>query len=239
MFGLKRRGADVTVIAAGAALEGSVRSEGAIVVDGRVLGTVESERSVEVGPGGSVEGDIKADDVTVGGRVQGTVVAAARLRMRGTGCVQGDARYGSLEVDRGGLIQGRAMPIAGLGLPAALPALDPAPAPAEPLLELTTEPTEPTEPEPAPAGGPPSPVSTPRPLPPLGARRPSTPPPAPRVTTDPQASSTLGPATDTPSPATRDSAPPPAPTPPAPSNGTGRFRPLGAHADKPARTTDV
>jgi cytoskeletal protein CcmA (bactofilin family) len=162
-----------TVIAAGASIEGTVRCEGALHVDGRIQGSVESVSTVSVGADGMIKGDVLADEVTVGGRIEGTVIAASRLHMLSTGAIYGDARYGSLEVDRGGLIEGRTIPISGLASPAPeTPIADDAlveiaPAPDSAATRLTPPPPAPEAPA----------------LP--AALRESTPPPAPRESTPP------------------------------------------------------
>lgn len=79
-----------------------------LVVAGVIEGTIESNATVTVVEGGAVIGDVTAVVVIVGGRIEGRVIARERLAMRPTGRIQGDACYGSLEVERGGVIEGRA-----------------------------------------------------------------------------------------------------------------------------------
>lgn len=79
-----------------------------LVVAGRFEGTVSSDATVTVVEGGVIVGDVDARVVVVGGRIQGSVVARERLAMRPQGRIEGDARYESLEVERGGVIEGRA-----------------------------------------------------------------------------------------------------------------------------------
>jgi cytoskeletal protein CcmA (bactofilin family) len=197
MFGYRRRAKNGTVIASGASLEGSLRSDGEIHVEGRVHGSVDSTATVSVGTTGTIHGDVRADEVTVGGRVEGTVVATARLRMLATGTIQGDARYGSLEVDRGGQIEGRTVPIGGLGGPmiaeeGGAVRWAGAVLPDDALIELP-------------------PAATPAPIAPSATPSPSPTPPAP-AHEEPEPPREAG--------APRDSTPPPL------SGGTGRTRPL-------------
>lgn len=78
-------------------------------IDGRFEGSIQSSAAVIVGVSGEVQGDISADTVTVAGRVEGSVIARHGLHMLSTGSIKGDATYGTLEVDRGGVIEGRAL----------------------------------------------------------------------------------------------------------------------------------
>lgn len=76
-------------------------------IAGRLEGSIASDARVVVVVGGHVEGDILADVVVVAGVVRGSVVARKRLHMQATGRICGDAIYGVLEVDCGGVVQGR------------------------------------------------------------------------------------------------------------------------------------
>lgn len=109
MFGRKQRTASaVTVIAAGSTIEGTLRVSGLVQIDGTVDGHVYVQGQVSVGPEGKIVGDVEADDLVVGGHVDGALLARGHLHLLSTGVVHGDARYASLEVDRGGVMDGRA-----------------------------------------------------------------------------------------------------------------------------------
>lgn len=109
MFGKRQQtAATVTVIAQGSVVEGTLRVRGVIQIDGTVDGTLIAEGHVSVGPEGKVRGDVTADALSIGGRVDGTLLARGHLHVLSTGVVQGDVRYTTLEVDRGGVMDGRA-----------------------------------------------------------------------------------------------------------------------------------
>jgi cytoskeletal protein CcmA (bactofilin family) len=109
MFGKKQQTASaVTVIAAGSAVEGTLRVRGLVQIDGTVEGNLIVEGQVSIGPEGKVRGDVRADDLVVGGHVDGKLFARGHLHLLATGVVHGDARYATLEVDRGGVMDGRA-----------------------------------------------------------------------------------------------------------------------------------
>jgi cytoskeletal protein CcmA (bactofilin family) len=98
------------VIAAATAVQGSLDC-GAddAQVHGRLVGSVLSQATVTISEEGKVEGDVTAKIVIVGGVVEGKVIAHERLHMLSTGRVLGDAMYGTLQVDRGGVVKGRTM----------------------------------------------------------------------------------------------------------------------------------
>jgi cytoskeletal protein CcmA (bactofilin family) len=110
MFGGKRQQAtgSITVIAAGSVVEGTLRVKGMLQLDGTIQGNLIADGHVSVGPDGKILGDVTADDLSIAGRVEGTVNARNHLHVLAKGVVQGGARYASLEVDRGGIMDGRA-----------------------------------------------------------------------------------------------------------------------------------
>lgn len=107
MFNKRQQTTAVTVIAGGTSVDGTVRARGVVQVDGRVVGNLQVEGHVCVGPEGVVEGEVHADDLSVGGRLEGTALVKGHLHVLSGGAIEGEVRYGSLEVSRGGVIDGR------------------------------------------------------------------------------------------------------------------------------------
>lgn len=133
MFGNKSKGqSEATVIGSGAVIEGRIRSTGRMQVDGQIDGSLEVQGVVSVGPSGCVQGELITDELAVGGRVVGRINVRGHLRVLPGGSVHGDVRYASLQVDRGGVLDGTAMHGDGKALAAdvqALPASIQVPAP--------------------------------------------------------------------------------------------------------------
>jgi len=108
MFGKRQQSSQsITVIAAGSVVEGTLRVKGMLQLDGTIQGTLIAEGHVSVGPEGRILGDVQADNLSIAGRIEGTVNARGHLHVLASGVVQGGARYASLEVDRGGVMDGR------------------------------------------------------------------------------------------------------------------------------------
>jgi cytoskeletal protein CcmA (bactofilin family) len=51
-------------------------------------------------------GEVIADEVAVGGRVEGKLTARKHLHVAATGALHGEVCYGSLQVERGGVVDG-------------------------------------------------------------------------------------------------------------------------------------
>ena len=109
MFGKRQQAAaSITVIAAGSVVEGTLRARGMVQVDGTIDGALIAEGHVSVGPEGKILGEVTAEQLSVGGRVEGAVFARGHLLVLANGAVHGKSRYTSLEVERGGVMDGSA-----------------------------------------------------------------------------------------------------------------------------------
>lgn len=111
MFGSSKRGSssassEPTVIGKGTVIEGNIKVLGRVQVDGMIDGSLIAEGHVSVGPTGSVLGELQAEELAVGGRVEGKVIIKNHLHVAPGGIARGEVRYGSLQVDRGGVIDG-------------------------------------------------------------------------------------------------------------------------------------
>ena len=62
---------EVTIVGAGARLEGNVVSAGSLRIDGQVKGQINADGDVALSPQSQVEADIRAQNVSVAGRLQG------------------------------------------------------------------------------------------------------------------------------------------------------------------------
>ncbi|MET0389321.1 MAG: polymer-forming cytoskeletal protein, partial [Polyangiales bacterium] len=97
-----------TVIGRDAVIEGSIRVIGPIHVDGRIEGTLIAEREASIGSTGSVLGDVMVEALMLDGSIDGNVSVRGHLHVASGGRANGEVRYGSLQVDRGGVLAGSA-----------------------------------------------------------------------------------------------------------------------------------
>jgi cytoskeletal protein CcmA (bactofilin family) len=96
----------VTLISAGSELQGDLRVRGAVRVDGAVYGNVITDGHLALGPDARILGEVRARSLAVGGRIDGIVRVREHLQVLRTGVVRGHARYQSLEIERGGVMDG-------------------------------------------------------------------------------------------------------------------------------------
>ena len=97
-------------LGSGVTLTGTVTVPGRAVIHGTLEGAL-TARDVLVGPEGRVSGTLEADTVELQGEGPATLTARTALVVRATGRVTGTVRYGRLEVEPGGLLQGDLAPL--------------------------------------------------------------------------------------------------------------------------------
>ena len=102
----------VTVIAAAAELQGDLRVRGALRVEGAVYGNVRADGPMSLGPDARIVGEVRATNLAVGGRIDGIVHVRDHLHVLSGGIVRGHARYQSLQIERGGVMDGSTAPSA-------------------------------------------------------------------------------------------------------------------------------
>jgi cytoskeletal protein CcmA (bactofilin family) len=91
-------GADVTIT-------GNIGGQGALHIDGRVDGDVGCA-SVTLGQGGTIHGNVKADEARIAGTIEGTV-AAKSLVIDATARITGDLAYDAVSIETGAMVEGR------------------------------------------------------------------------------------------------------------------------------------
>jgi cytoskeletal protein CcmA (bactofilin family) len=105
---LQRFSGKTSLIAVGAELQGNLRFQGAVQVDGKVKGNLlTSEGLVRVSVQGQVEGEIRAPHIVIDGEVIGDVHASAHLELGARARVRGNLYYGLMEMAMGAQIEGR------------------------------------------------------------------------------------------------------------------------------------
>jgi cytoskeletal protein CcmA (bactofilin family) len=94
-----------TVISASSKLEGRIETDGTLIIDGSVQGTIKCG-SLEIMEDGNVDANVEADAVSVAGNFEGEMICRRRLTFFRTGKVKGDISYGTLSIESGGLLDG-------------------------------------------------------------------------------------------------------------------------------------
>lgn len=98
---------ELNLIGPGTVIEGKIRSQGSVRVDGKVVGEVTASESLAVGIAGEIEGNVSAKNVTVGGKIRGAINAVEKIVFEGKSMVRGDIRATRLVIDEGCVFDGR------------------------------------------------------------------------------------------------------------------------------------
>ncbi len=102
-----------TLITQGVTINGTIKGEGVVQVEGVVEGEFSMVGAVIVADSGLVRGPISADVVRVAGKVEGNVTAREHMRLEQSGTLIGDVATASLVVEDGGCLNGRSTMIKG------------------------------------------------------------------------------------------------------------------------------
>jgi cytoskeletal protein CcmA (bactofilin family) len=104
---------EVTIVGAGARLDGNVVSAGSLRIDGQVKGQINADGDVTLSPQSQVEADIRAQNVTVAGRFKGNIVVKGKAHLARGGRIDGNITSKTLVVEEGGLFHGQSVMDAG------------------------------------------------------------------------------------------------------------------------------
>src|ERR1041384_7317659 len=96
----------INLIGAGTVIEGDIRSNGDIRVDGTVYGHIFSKAKVVIGTTGVVEGDVNSQNADLSGTIKGKTTVTELLFLKSTSKVMGDIVTGKLVVEVGATFTG-------------------------------------------------------------------------------------------------------------------------------------
>jgi cytoskeletal protein CcmA (bactofilin family) len=88
-------------------IEGDLKSQGNLRVDGTVNGKLKTAQNLYVGDTANITADIEAENAVISGTVQGNVKVAAALVLMKTAKLNGDINCGSLRVEEGAYFFGK------------------------------------------------------------------------------------------------------------------------------------
>jgi len=117
MFRRKRIHPDSTdtLIGEGTVVEGNLKSEASIRIEGRILGDIECKGDVTIGQKGVAHSNIHARNVVIAGHVRGNVTAQQSLAIHSTGRLQGNISTQKLVISEGGVFMGNSKMISEAG----------------------------------------------------------------------------------------------------------------------------
>ncbi|MFA6161109.1 MAG: polymer-forming cytoskeletal protein [Patescibacteria group bacterium] len=95
-----------TVIAKGVKLEGEFKSQGDVLIEGEVIGNIQTEGLLTVGPEAVLKAGISAGDAVIAGKIEGNINVKKRLELKATAKIKGDISCQTAVVESGAAMQG-------------------------------------------------------------------------------------------------------------------------------------
>lgn len=118
-----------SIIGRSLAVEGDVRGEESLHVEGRLKGTLKLNGDLVVGPAGVVEAEIEVRDIFILGTVTGRVTAHRRFEVQPSGRFEGEASAGAYEIHPGAVFEGISRMLSSRKSTGDVPAPKPQPSP--------------------------------------------------------------------------------------------------------------
>ena len=98
--------APATVIAKGVRLEGDFKSQGDVLIEGEVHGTIQTDSLLTVGSEASVKAGITASDAVIAGKINGNTNIKNRLEVKATAQIFGDIICQTAVIEAGAKLEG-------------------------------------------------------------------------------------------------------------------------------------
>ena len=95
-----------TVIAASVKVEGDFASQGNVLIEGVVEGSLKTEKDLRVGERARIAADVFAENAVIAGEIRGNLTVGERLELEATARVRGDVKTKVLIVASGATIDG-------------------------------------------------------------------------------------------------------------------------------------
>lgn len=97
----------VSNIAAGLVVEGNMRAEGDMRIDGKVVGNIFCSGKIILGPQGVIEGDIEASYADIFGHVHGNLAINNLLCLKNSCHIAGNLLVGKLDIEPDAYLDGQ------------------------------------------------------------------------------------------------------------------------------------
>lgn len=95
-----------TIVAQGMRIEGELKSQGSIRIDGMISGKVHTAQELLIGANAQVEADVIADSAIISGVVRGNVTVKNSLTITETGKVLGNVNCTAITIRPGAYFSG-------------------------------------------------------------------------------------------------------------------------------------
>ena len=103
---LESSSTDLNLFGRGTVIEGTIRADNSVRVDGILKGKLICKNTLTIGINGEVEGEIEAKNAIVGGKIKGKINVAEKLVLEAKSNLIGELRASKLIIDEGAVFEG-------------------------------------------------------------------------------------------------------------------------------------
>lgn len=95
-----------TIIGKGTVIEGTIKIQSSLRLDGKVIGHVLTTDSLIVGKDGEIEGEMRVKNAVIGGLVKGQIFASGKVVLEARSVVTGEVKTAKLAINDGAKFEG-------------------------------------------------------------------------------------------------------------------------------------
>jgi cytoskeletal protein CcmA (bactofilin family) len=97
---------ELNFLGAGMVIEGTIRAENNVRIDGKLKGKLICKNTLTVGINGEIEGEVEAKNAIVGGKIRGKVRIGEKLVLESRSVLIGELTATKLVIDDGAIFEG-------------------------------------------------------------------------------------------------------------------------------------
>lgn len=98
-----------TIIGPSVKVEGDFVTEGNIIVEGTICGSIKTAKNLKVGPKSRIFANTSAENAMVAGEIQGNVTISNKLELTSTAKIFGDIRAAKIVMAEGAVLNGKCL----------------------------------------------------------------------------------------------------------------------------------
>lgn len=95
-----------TIIGPSVKVEGDFKGEGDLVIEGILVGTLQTKNNLKIGQNALIEASIKANNAFISGKVKGNIVVKGKVEITGTAIILGNIKAQVISIASGALMKG-------------------------------------------------------------------------------------------------------------------------------------
>ena len=102
---------EISIIGTGVEIDGNLKSNGSIRIDGKITGNITSRQDIIFGKRAEIKGEILGENITIGGSINGKIASTGKIIMEESAVVKGDLNAKILIINEGAHFEGRSQMI--------------------------------------------------------------------------------------------------------------------------------